>query len=546
MGSSSVPLDSWVYPAFDRLMASGYIHDRTGALRPWSRLECARILKEVHQYLAEEPDAPDAHMLSLIRDLDAEFAPETQLREGATPNLHAELESVYTRYTEISGPPLRDSFHFSQTITDDFGRPYGRGPNNITGFSTRAAAGPFFVYIRGEYQYGSSSQEYTAAQAQAVANSDLLPLNSVPTFGQTSRLRSLEGYAGLNIANWQFTFGQQSLWWGSNRSTSLLLSNNAEALPMLRLERVSPLQLPSLLGLLGHVYVSGFLGRIGGDTYLRLGDDFVLYGDGIHSVNPQPFFWGGSIAFKPTPNLELGYSITALFAGYGRPLTLHTFLHTFSQHGDYQPVDPGKRHTLVTASYRPPGLRNSLLLYADEMTEDEPLALAYPRQSALNAGMYVPHLPRLKNLDFRIEGVYTNLPGNSRNDIFYVNAHYADGYRNYGQLMGSWIGRGGNGGQVSTSYWFSGHNQATLSYRRMVVDPTLLEGGNVHDISGSVNWTLRPHVELVGGVQYERWNFLLLNPGPRSNVTTTFEVRVWPKLSHAAGTTAMGGHDTHP
>ncbi len=534
MGSSYVPLDSWIYPVFDRLMASGYVHDRAGAMRPWSRLECARILSEVDEYLTEEPEAPDAHIMPLVRDLDAEFAQETQLRDGATPNVHAELESVYSRYTGISGPPLRDSFHFAQTISDDFGRPYGRGPNNVTGFTTNATAGPFLIYVRGEYQYGSSSQEYTAAQAQAVANSDGLPVNSVPTFGETSRIRSVEAYAGLNLANWQLTFGQQSLWWGSNRSTSLLLSNNAEALPMLRMERVSPMKLPGVLGWLGPVYVSGFLGRIGGYTYLRLGPNFVLYGDGIHAINPQPYLWGGSIAVKPTPDFEFEYSVTALFAGYGRPLTLQTFLHTFSQSGNSQAVEPGKRHTLVTASYRPPKLRNSMVLYADEMTEDEPLALAYPRQSALNAGMYLPHLPRIKNLDFRIEGVYTNLPGNPRSDIFYINEHYADGYRNYGQIMGSWVGRGGNGGQASTTYWFSGHNQATLTYRRTVVDPTLLQGGNVHDISGRLSRMLRPHVEVVGALQYERWNFPLLNPGPRSNIATTIEIRVSPKLRSEA------------
>jgi hypothetical protein len=35
--------------------------------------------------------------------------------------------------------------------------------------------------------------------------------------------------------------------------------------------------------------VSGFVGRLGGHRYLRLGPDFVLYGDGIHDVDPQPY-----------------------------------------------------------------------------------------------------------------------------------------------------------------------------------------------------------------------------------------------------------------
>jgi len=546
MGSSYVPVDSWVYPVLDRLIASGYVNDRTISVRPWSRLECARILSEVHQHLGDE-DSPDAHVLSLVRDLDVEFAPETQLRTGDTPNVNAELESVYSRYTGISGPPLRDSFHFAQTIADDFGRPYGRGANNITGFSTYAAAGPFVIYVRGEYQYGSSSQEYTPAQAQDVAASDGLPVNSVPTFGASSRLRSVEAYAGLNLANWQFTFGQQSLWWGTNRSTSLLLSNNAEAMPMLRVDRTSPMKLPSVLGLLGPMSVSGFLGRLGGHRYLRLGPDFVLYGDGIHDVDPQPYIWGANIAFKPTSNLELGFALTSVFAGHGRPLTLHTFLHTFSQHGDAQPVDPGDRSPAMSASYRLPGLRNSAVVYADAFSETQPFPLFYPKEMALNAGIYLPRVPRIKNLDFRCEGIYTNIPGrNAGNNSYYVNEHYAEGDRNYGQLFTSWIGRGGNGGQASTTYWFSGRNQATLTYRRMTVNQSLLEGGNVDDISGGLNWMLRPHIEVAASLQYERWNFAELNPGPRSNLATTIEIRVWPKLRAAAEPSAVGALGAHP
>jgi hypothetical protein len=543
MGSNYVPVDSWVYPVFDRLIAGGYVQDRTNTVRPWSRLECARLLSEVHQRLADLPDSSDADIGPLLRDLDVEFGPEMQLRKGETSNVHAELESVYSRYTDISGPPLRDSFHFAQTIADDFGRPYGRGSNNITGFSSHAAAGPFVIYVRGEYQYGSSSQDYTTAQALDIAASDQLPVNSVPTFGHTSRLRSVEAYAGLNLGDWQLTFGQQSLWWGANRSTSILLSDNAQALPMLRLDRVTPVRLPSFLRILGPVNFSGFLGRMGGTRYLRLGPDFVLYGDGIHDVDPQPYLWGANIAFKPTTNLELGFSITTVFAGHGLPLTLHTFLHTFSQRGNIQAVEPGGRRPTMSASYRLPWLRNQVTIYADALAEAQPLPLLYPTQSGLNAGIYLSHLPRLKNLDFRCEGIYTSIPGYSPNNIFYVNFHYPNGYRNYGQLMGSWIGRGGDGGQASTTYWFSGRNKASLTYRRMITNPSLLKGGNVDDVSAEVNWMPRPHIEVAASLQYERWNFAELNPGPRSNISSALEIRVWPKL-HLQATADTAGSTT--
>jgi membrane-associated phospholipid phosphatase len=546
MGSSYVPVDSWVYPVFDRLIASGYAHDRAISVRPWSRLECARVLAEIHQHLSDEPDSPNEHVMSLVRDLDVEFAPETQLRTGDSANVNAELESVYTRYTGISGPALRDSFHFAQTISNDFGRPYGQGANNVTGFTSNAAVGPFVLYVRGEYQFGSSNQEYTAAQAQDIGTADRLPANSAPTFGQVSRLRSVEAYAGLNLSDWQLTFGQQSLWWGVNRSSSLLLSNNAEAIPMLRIERVSPLRLPSIFSFLGPVYVSGFVGRLGGVRYLALGSDFMLYGDGVHLIDPQPFIWGANITFKPTQNLELQVADTTEFAGHGRPLTLKTFFHTFSQHGDFQQVDPGARRPTVSASYRLPGFRNSVSIYADSLALAQPLPLLYPRQSALNAGLYISSLPVMKSLDFRCEGIYTNMPGNSTNNAFYRNDHYPTGYRNYSQIIGSWIGRGGNGGQASTTYWFSGRNQVTMTYRRVTSNASLLKGGNVDDVSGSVAWMLRHNVEVAASLQYERWNFPELNPGPRSNVSTTIEIRLWPKLRAATGSGATDALGARP
>src|SRR5882762_3709383 len=535
MGSSYVPLDSWIYPAFDRLMAVGYVHDRAGSLRPWSWLECARLVSEIHEYLADDAESPDESLNSLISDLDVEFGYETQLRNGITPNVNVGLDSVYSRYTDVSGSPLRDSFHFAQTLANDFGRPYGRGSNAVSGFSTSASVGPFFIYVRGEYQYGSSSQEYNTSQAQAIASLDGLPLNSVPGFGKTSRLRPVEAYAGVNLGSWQLTFGQQSLWWGAARSSSLLLSNNAEAMPMLRLDRVSPLRLP----LLGQVYMSGFLARMGGTRYLRLGPNFTLYGDGIHPVDPQPYLWGGSIAFKPTANLELEFANTAVFAGHGIPLTLHNFLHTFSQRGNIQAEEPGGRRPTMTVSYRLPKLRNSVLLYADALSEAQPLPILYPRESALNAGVYLPHVPWLRHLDFRGEGVYSNMPASSINNLFYVNFHYPNGYRNYGQILGSWIGRGGDGGQASTTYWFSGHNQATVSYRRMVSNPSLLKGGNLNDFAGSLTWRPRAHIELAASVQYEKWNFPVLNSGPRSNVSSTVEIRIFPKVRAARGTSTL-------
>src|SRR5215469_8524966 len=55
LGSPYVPLDSWVYPAFDRLSALGIIHGGFAGMRPWTRLQCAELLEDASARLEDLP-----------------------------------------------------------------------------------------------------------------------------------------------------------------------------------------------------------------------------------------------------------------------------------------------------------------------------------------------------------------------------------------------------------------------------------------------------------------------------------------------------------
>jgi membrane-associated phospholipid phosphatase len=551
MGSSYVPLDSWVYEAFDRLAALGYVRTGSATIRPWTRLECARLLRETHDAIdAEEAEEEDPITTPLLEALDEELTHEKNLMDGGR-NSGAQVESLYGRFTGISGTPLRDSMHFAQTLVDDYGRPYGQGANGIGGVSGRTEAGPFALYVRGEYQYASAIPEYSASTQQALAapvraGGDGLPYGWNLRFGTTSRFRPVEAYASLNLSDWQLSFGQQSLWWGPDRSTSMILSNNAEAMPMLRLARVAPMKLPGLLSGLGPVHFDSFFAREGGVHYVCLTSPSPLdcpvptphgglHGDAAQALDPPPYMWGVSFSIKPTENFELGFGHTTIFAGYGRPLNLKTFIHTFSILGNGQAVDPGKRTTEFNFSYHVPGLRKWLVIYSEAFAYNNPLEGTFAQRFAVNPGIYVPQLPGWRKLDLRVEGVNTNLPGLKDPAYFYMNLHYPQGYTNYGQIIGSWIGRQGSGGQASSTYWFSARNKASVSYRRMVADKTFLQGGQLDDISGSITWLLRPGVEVSAMSQYESWKFPLLTAGARSDVSTSFEVRLFPKLRVGSG-----------
>ena len=56
MASTYVPLDSWVYPDIDRLAALGYVQTDFAGQRPWTRMECARLVTEAGERAADEAD----------------------------------------------------------------------------------------------------------------------------------------------------------------------------------------------------------------------------------------------------------------------------------------------------------------------------------------------------------------------------------------------------------------------------------------------------------------------------------------------------------
>src|SRR5437762_9830721 len=104
MGSSYVPLDSWVYPALERLAALGFVKTAYLGIRPWTRMECARMLEEAEQRIGDE-DEQGGEGPRIYSELTKELSDETNRLNGAD-NVGASLDSVYVRATNISGPPL--------------------------------------------------------------------------------------------------------------------------------------------------------------------------------------------------------------------------------------------------------------------------------------------------------------------------------------------------------------------------------------------------------------------------------------------------------
>jgi membrane-associated phospholipid phosphatase len=521
MGTTFVPLDSWVYPALNRLAALGYVHTEIAGLSPWTRMECARLTEEAREAL--QGDGPLYSQAGGLEDrLRREFSHEIGLLDGGQ-NLSADLDSVYVRAVSISGAPLTDGYHFGQTVSYDFGRPFERGTNGQAGGAVRAEAGPIAIYVRAEYQHAPSAPAPSDAVREIIALRDFVPEPPAVPVEAVNRIRLLDAYIGVNLDNWQILVGKQSLSWAPGLGGSFLWSDNAEPVDMVRVVNSEPFSLPGFLKYLGPMRIDQFFGRLEGGTFI-----------------PHPFIYGNKINFKPLPNLEFGFGRTVTIGGRGgTPLTPGNFIRSFfgqQSTGGTSSV-PGDSHSSFDWTFNVPKVRNYLVFYGDLYADDDPVPFVNQPKNPFRPGIFITRIPGISKLDLHIEATSTESPGwpgidgkGNMGNLNYWNAIYHDGYTNGGNLIGNVVGRDGQAYQGWLTYWVSPTNTLQFTYKNSSVDQAFIPGGGAwqdYSLSNSVYSNSRFYVK--SQVQYEHIShYPILFRGVQRNLTAIVEMGFTP------------------
>lgn len=518
-GPVYVPFDSWIYQALEKLAAMGYAPDEEGLTRPWTRSECLVLLEEAQDIASRhstklEQEKTNEDAKRLIATLKDEFSNED------SRHAQAGVESAYIRILQISGSPLRDSFHFGQTIVNDYGRPNETGTNAVAGLAGFATVGRFSGYLRTEYLESAGRAAYSRGVQDLLGTLDGVPAQASARSGSTSKLNPLEMYVGVHLGKFDVTFGKQSLWWGPGENSALHFSDNAEPFYAVRIAQQEPFVLPGPLRHLGHIRTQLLVGKLSG-----------------HRYPPRPFLNAEKITLQVTPNLELGFTRSAIFGGAGHPLTTGSVFRSFfgmSSTGGTafgSSTDPGDRRSGFDFLWRIPGLRRLVTIYSDSLADDEPNPLDSPRRSAWAPGIYFTRLPRLPRMDLRFETYSTWLyRGDAGGQFLYWNNQYRDAYTNNGYVLGSWIGRDARAYVASSTYWWSAQNKVAVSFRRTTTGSLFLPGGGTQtDVSINGQWQARKHLTINPFVQFERYLIPALGNGIKKDVSAGLQVTFWPR-----------------
>ena len=537
-GSTYVSMDSWIYPALERLGSMGLVPSQTVSVRPWTRAECRRQVREAEDILygfgsldVAQDNSAKAEAERLLPDL------ERELREPDGMGT-AVLDSVYARVGTIGGPALTDGFHFGQTWWNDYGRPLGRGTSTISGYSVRAVAGRFFFDSRQELQSSPGQQALTQQRADLFnlldnisfqdpgtptpAGALILPSPAVPAYVRT---RPLDLYAGVAFAGTAVSFGKQELFWGPTTMGPFAFSMNAEPTYNLRFVTTRPHPFP-FFPELGTYRFDVVFGKLSG-----------------HQHPARPYFNGQKADFTFGKYLETSFTRWSILWGVGHPMTLHGLKdNLFSsnstgsnfQYGDRE--DPGDRKSDFDFRLHVPGLSQYLTIYADSYADDELNPIDAPRRVAWSPGVYLARLPYLPHADFRFEVASSQeLSRDEGGTRFFINNQYRDGNTNKGFLLGNAVGRDARAYEGRLGYWFTARTHVEAAFRQTKGGALLPGRSTISDAfaHASYGFSRQWTADFFG--QYERFLIPSYLAGSQKNGSARIQITWTPQIPfHAA------------
>jgi hypothetical protein len=411
----NLPLHHWAYEYIERLTALGAIDRAMVTAKPYSRKLAAKYVARAIQRTDVERDGHEVVTAPLLARLVRELRPELiqlgviEPADGEKPGLiryGGRLQVELDQFRMSTIQPVR--------------------PRENSGGEYYTDGGHAQADVRGWVEVG----DWAALTVQPKFISDPRALGIEPTRNdEHAYLR--EGSLKLAAFNVAVEVGRTSQWWGPGYHGSLLMTDHAFPLDMVRLGTEEPFRLPGALQGLGRWKIDTFLAR------LESSADF-----------PRTKLFGLRIGALPADWLELGFTRLTQFnwPGFNQKFpdaVWDAYTSPANQPGTREvneQVMLDFRARVPKVPYLVP-FPAGMQIYGEIGSEDK-WSKTVPTRGAFLGGVYIPQLFAGDTVDLRIEYADTDFTRRHSNipDFWYNNGIYTTGMRERGFPLGHWMG----------------------------------------------------------------------------------------------------------
>jgi hypothetical protein len=232
--------------------------------------------------------------------------------------------------------------------------------------------------------------------------------------------------------------GKISSWYGPGRDGALILSQNAQPYPGVRLRNPEPIPMPGFLSFMGVLRYDLFVSRMEGDRPI-----------------PHTLLSGMRLSIRPGRHMELGASRVMHFGGEGKPGGASAWWNAFKGTHENDPGSNGNQIGGFDVAVNLPFEAQPVRIYLEAAGEDQSKGhlVPAPTKWAYLGGVFLPALFGSSRADLRIEWARNHLGGNGPS--WYVHGSSNEGYahRYRGRILGHSMGTDARQLDL-TGHWF--------------------------------------------------------------------------------------------
>ena len=511
--SVNLPLHHWSYDAIERLTALGIIDGAMVVAKPYSRKQAAKyVARAIERIRADEirPDGREVLAEPLLERLMAEFRPEL-----------TDLGTIARKTTEPSSEP-------SSTEPSSTFRYGARLQTEVDAFSVGGGQTVRFRENRGGEYYANGVQNQTdvrgwlevgdwaalMVQPKFISNRDAL--SNGPTVGPLTSLNDQYVYlreASLKLTYWNVALeaGRGTQWWGPGYHGSLLLTDHAFPLDMIKLGSEEAFRLPWVFRDLGEWKVNSFLAQ------LEKNRDFS------HAK-----IFGLRLNYLPTAWLEVGATRLTQFGGQGSGQSFpKAVVDCYKNPPNQTGTQDCNEQSVIDFRARLPQVpylipfRGGMQIYGELGSEDKWSQIPIPSRAAYLAGLYIPQLFERDTMDLRIEYADTDYTRRKTGlvGVWYNNGNFPSGMRQYGFPLGHSMGTDAIDLYIRTTRYLTDKLQLGHSFNYQERARGLPVHERKREMSVDLTWWVTARTQITLGYTYQR----IKNPGQISSITPFVE-----------------------